>query len=387
MSLNGIVGNALSGLQAAQIGLRSASSNVANVNTPGYARTEVNLAARNSAGQGMGVEVTGITRVTDRYLQAASMRANADSEAASTVFAVLDRLQAQFGATNDAGSLFGRLDQAFSSLNAAALSPSEQVTRQAAASELQTFFDEASRLSAEVRGLRDEADSRIASAVGRVNEILSELQTLNSEVGQLDASGSDVTGAMNRQSELLDELSGLMDVRADVQSDGRLFVRTGDGVGLLDNSRLVMEYTGAGTGAYGVDYGEITAEVSASGAMVSLNSHIKSGEIAGLMQLRDAELPALADALSEFAAGVADALNAAHNNASTVPAPNVLEGRNTGLIATDQLTGAGQSSLAIVDGSGQLVDRVVGQVVAIQFAVKVVAPVGTVVEFARHGYS
>ena len=39
MSLSGILGNALSGLQASQAGLRASSNNVANVNTPGYART------------------------------------------------------------------------------------------------------------------------------------------------------------------------------------------------------------------------------------------------------------------------------------------------------------------------------------------------------------
>ena len=50
MSLNGIIGNALSGLQAAQLGMRTASNNVANVNTAGYARTEINQTARNAAG-------------------------------------------------------------------------------------------------------------------------------------------------------------------------------------------------------------------------------------------------------------------------------------------------------------------------------------------------
>lgn len=41
MSLMGIFGNGLSGLQAAQQGLRVVSQNVANVNTPGYARRDV----------------------------------------------------------------------------------------------------------------------------------------------------------------------------------------------------------------------------------------------------------------------------------------------------------------------------------------------------------
>ena len=358
MSLNGVIGNALSGLQAAQLGMRTASNNVSNVNTPGYARTELNQTARNAGGQGMGVEIIGVQRVTDRYLQAASMRAASDASAATALAEALDRIQAQFGSTDDEGSLFGRLDQAFSSIGAAATDSAERVSRLSAASDLQTFFDEAQRLSAEVRALRDEADKRVGEGVARVNEILTELQSLNSEVTALTASASDVSGAQNRQAELLNELSNLMDVKTEIQADGRMFIRTENGVGLLDNSRLELSYTPAGTGAYGVDYGEIRATVSASGAQIDLTPSIKSGEIRGLIDLRDTELAAIADGLGEFAAGAADALNAAHNDASSYPAPNTLEGRNTGLLAGDTVSGSGLARLAITAADGTLVQSV-----------------------------
>ena len=358
MALNGIVGNALSGLQAAQLGMRTASNNVANVNTPGYARTEINQTSRNAAGQGMGVEILGVNRVADRYLQAASLRAASDVSAANAVAATLDRLQAQFGAPDDGGALFGRLNQAFSALGSAATDSAERVARLSAASDLQSFFDEAQRLSAEVRSMRDEADSRLGAAVRRVNEILEELQLLNSEAQGLNAGAADTSGTSNRQSELLDELATYLDVRADVQGDGRIFVRTGDGTALLDNSRLELEYTPAGTGAFGVDFGQITAVVSASGATVDMTPAIGSGEMRGLIDLRDVELPAIAAALAEFAAGAADGLNAAHNNATSYPAPNALEGRQTGLEASDIITGSGVARVAITTADGVLVRSV-----------------------------
>lgn len=374
MSLNGIIGNALSGLQAAQLGMRTTSNNVANVNTPGYARTEVQQTARNSAGQGMGVEVTGVVRIADRYLQAASMRAASDASAAEAVNAVLDRLQAQFGSTDDAGALFGRLNQAFTSLGAAAADSAERVSRLSAASDIQSFFDEAARLSAEVRALRDEADSRVAAGVTRVNEILRELQDLNSQAQSLDAARSDTTGTANRQAELLDELSSYMDVRTEKQPDGRLFVSTANGVGLLENSLLQLNYIAAGTGAYGVDYGQITAQVSASGAVIDLTPSIRSGEIRGFMDLRDIELPAIADGLAEFAAGAADALNAAHNDASAYPPPAVLSGRSTGLLASDVIGGTGSARLAVVQSTGELVDFIEIEATAAGFNVDGAGP-------------
>jgi flagellar hook-associated protein 1 FlgK len=250
------------------------------------------------------------------------------------------------------------LNQAFTALGAAAADSAERVSRLSAASDLQSFFDEAARLSAEVRALRDEADARIAAGVTRVNEILRELQDLNSQAQSLNASSSDTTGAANRQAELLDELATYMDIKTDKQPDGRLFVSTANGVGLLDNSLLQLNYLAAGTGAYGVDYGQITAQVSASGATVDLTPSIQSGEIRGFLDLRDVELPAIADGLAEFAAGAADALNAAHNDSASYPPPAVLEGRMTGLVGTDVLSGTGSSTLALVNADGTLVQSV-----------------------------
>ena len=242
MALNSVIGNALSGLQASQLGLRTRPQ-CRHVNTPGYARTELAITSRNVAGQGMGVQVRGVERITDEYLLAASVRAQSDYSAAMARNGALDRLQAQFGGTDDETSIFGRLNAAFSSLSAAAADSAETVSRLSAASELQSFFDETQRLSVEMRTLRNEADTRIGAGVGRINEILQEMQDLNIQAQSLNASASDTSGAANRQVELLDELSSLIDVRTQRQPDGRVFVSTADGVALLDNSRLNLEYT------------------------------------------------------------------------------------------------------------------------------------------------
>jgi flagellar hook-associated protein 1 FlgK len=358
MSLSGILGNALSGLSASQAGLRATSNNVANVNTPGYARTEAQLQSRNVGGVAMGVEVVGISRIVDRHLQMASLRAISEAGAAELSANTLDRLQSQFGKLDDSGSLFARMNNAFAGLSQASVDPTLSVARLSATSDLQSFFEEAGRLSGEVRNYRLEADSKINATVTRVNEIVDELYELNSSVQNLSPTGGDTSGAENRQSELLDELSQYMDVRADYQSDGRVVVRTSDGVLLLDNYPAKLNYDVAGTGSYGVDYGNIYVQPPNGGTAQQLDSHITSGELRALIDLRDGELPAMAEELAELTSGAADALNAAHNNATAYPPPQTLTGRNTGLEGTDLHNFTGATTLAVTDNTGTLVRRV-----------------------------
>ena len=358
MSLNGIIGSALSGLSASQAGLNAAANNVANVNTPGYARTQAVLQARNVGGVAMGVQVAGISRIADVYLQAASIRAISDGEAARMQADGLDKVQTQFGKLDDAGSMFARLSRAFSSLSQASVDPAQSVARLSAAADLQAFFDETSRLSLMISDQRKDADSQITAAVSRTNEILNELSGLNSSAQSIGVAGGDTSGIANRQSELLDELAGYVDIRTETKSDGRIIVRTGDGVALVETGVTQLEYTATGSGAYGVSYGQIWVQPPYGAQARELSGHVDSGKLYGLLDLRDRILPEIANELAELTAGAADALNLAHNNSASYPAPQTLAGRNTGLVSADLHNFTGATTLAVTGATGSLVKRI-----------------------------
>ena len=75
MSINSIISTASSGLQAAQSGLRVTSDNIANVNTAGYVRKTLQQTSRVSNGTGAGVDVLGVKRAANSFLQLSSMTA------------------------------------------------------------------------------------------------------------------------------------------------------------------------------------------------------------------------------------------------------------------------------------------------------------------------
>ncbi len=73
--------------------------------------------------------------------------------------------------------------------------------------------------------------------------------------------------------------------------------------------------------------------------------------------------------MAEYAAGAADALNAAHNDATAYPPPNTLTGRDTSLVGADVLQGSGAATLAIVNNDGTLVQQVAITVTGTGFTV------------------
>ncbi len=99
--------------------------------------------------------------------------------------------------------------------------------------------------------------------------------------------------------------------------------------------------------------GYITAQPAGSTSPPAIN--ITSGELKGLLELRDIELPKIYDQLGEFVSKAVDQLNAANNDAAAYPAPVTMAGRDTGLDLTTAVSGfTGKTTVAIVNPQGVL---------------------------------
>src|SRR5687767_12646205 len=148
MSLTVALKTATSGLMAAQTGLRAVSDNIANVNTAGYVRKIVDQQPLVVNGMGMGVEVSGVKRVTDQYLQLASLTAGSEASRWSVYSQYLDNAQSLFGDPSSESFFFNRLDNVYAAFATAADDPSSSLLRSQALSNIQDFLGEASRINA-----------------------------------------------------------------------------------------------------------------------------------------------------------------------------------------------------------------------------------------------
>lgn len=347
MSLTTVMRTANSGMMAAQTGLRAVSDNIANVNTPGYVRKTVDQAAISVNGIGMGVEVTGLRRVTDQYLQLANLTASSDTGRWAAVSRYTDNAQSLFGDPSGKNYFFSRLDDIWSAFGAAANDPSSSLLRSQALTQVGDFFTEASRINAQLDELRNTVDGQVVSDVARSNDLLTQITRLNSDITRANLSGGDASGAENIQSQLVNELATLMNVQVQARPNGGVNLRSTEGVLLAGDSAATLVYNRTDTTRGYLSVSPL------GGVGLPQPIQVTGGDIRGLLDLRDDKLPGMADQLGEFTARAAEQINRAHNTGAASPAPSSLTGRDTGLDSATAASGfTGQASVAIVNAAG-----------------------------------
>ena len=348
MTLTTTLRAASSGLQAAQASLRTVSDNIANVNTPGYVRKATIQSQAVVDGQGMGVRIDGVKRVTDQYLQVASLSAGSDTQRWSAVSQYLDNAQSLFGNPASDSFYFNRLDNVFGAFAAAADDPSSTLLRSQALTSVEDFLSESDRINGQLVSLTSTVDTQALAGVDRANALLQEVAKLNVEIQRITIAGGDTSGSENIQSQKLDELAGLMNVRISPRQGGGVEVRSTEGALLASERGSILTYNSApGTPAY------VTSRLDP--ALNDQPITVNSGQLRGLMDLRDVELPKLYDQLGEFVSRSVDQLNAAHNASTTYPPPATMVGKNTGMDLATAVSGfTGTSTVAIVNATGVL---------------------------------
>ncbi|MBL8551385.1 MAG: flagellar hook-associated protein FlgK [Hyphomonadaceae bacterium] len=353
-SLTAIMNTGLSALRASQAGLGVAAQNISNANTPGYVRAEIQFTPMTEVGLGGGVRVGEILRAADRFLAAAGLSAEATRGATTARTTILARAQAAFGDPTTDTSLFAALDRVWAAFTETSVDPSSTLGRDAAINSLNGFYAEVRRAATEVQSLIAEADERIGSAVAQAQDYLSRIAEYNQQVRMTVASGGEKAAVQNAQSVVIDQLAQMLDIRVYPMTDGTVQIRTSGGALLVGETATELSYTS--TSAQFATHGVITYDSSA-GSATNLEPYFTSGEIKGLIEVRDKDLKGLAEALGGLAASVGDALNAAHNENASFPAVSSLTGRQTGLLATDALNFDGKAIIGITDSDGILRQR------------------------------
>ncbi len=303
---------ARSGLSATAGQTAVVSRNVAGAGEIPVARKLANVVTA----PGGGVRLVSITRVADGALMAHLLAANAAAGQQQSIAAALERLDHTAGDPElDASpaALIGKLGEAVQLYSAA---PHDTVAAHAAVAAAREVALALNAATATVQALRQQSDAEIAGAVGRLNALTAELESVNSAVVSGTRAGTDVTDALDDRDRLLLAISEEIGIRTLLRADNDLVVFTDSGVTLFETRARpvafepVLTYTAATAGnPVFVDGVQVTG---VPGGLV-----VGAGRLAGLTAVRDDIATAYQAQLDEIARGLIEAF--AESDQSAVP--------------------------------------------------------------------
>ncbi len=319
MSLGQALATAMSGLRANQAALALVSSNVSNAETPGYIRKTLIQTATTTADYGSSVRVAGVNRELDAFVQA-QLRTEMSGAAYANIRATfLNNLQGVYGNPGSTGTLEAAFNALTTAVQALATSPDSQSARIGVVNAAQTIAQQLNQATQGIQALRNSAENGLASAVTTANNAMAQIAAINNQLmhgAQTDAS---TAALLDQRDQYIDQLSQLMDIKVMTNDSNQVNIFTTSGVQLVgvEAARLTFDAQGTVTPNTFWDadpaksaLGTINIYFPQGGSMdlVATNS-IRSGAIAGYLELRDKTLVQAQAQIDQLAASLSSALS------------------------------------------------------------------------------
>jgi flagellar hook-associated protein 1 FlgK len=330
MGLSVTLSNALSGMRVGQSALDTLSSNVANAGTPGYNRRSISVI------DSLGVNSTyardgQLTRAFNLSLQAHYTRATAESGFSSVKASFLDRVQTLFGKPGTTGSIDSAFNAFESALAAVATSPDSYANRAELVAKAEAMAGTLNRLTGDIQSLRQEIEAQLSNSVESINSQLQSLEKVNVRLADQGIDPTSRATLMDQRDRLVNDLSTQMDLRVSYRGDGTVSLMTRSGVGVLDVKASILSYESAGAlsaasrfspddALSGVGKLKIMTPAGLEIDLVKQNV-LSSGQMAGLIELRDKSLVQAQDQLDEIASSMALAMSTNATQGTQVSSP------------------------------------------------------------------
>lgn len=293
-----------SGLRAYSKALSTVGDNIANAQTPGYARRTVALREAPAAGDIVlsrnairpgGVEIAGVRRAQDVWLVEDARIASGEAERSATR---LGWVEAAERALEDGPAGVGQsLTRIFTSADSLAADPSSPIVRtqflQAVGDAAAAFRTTATALARAADGVRQAA----TVAADGVNTDLAALEQVNLGLRRARAGSTNEATLFDARDRLLDRLSAALPVAASFDARGAVTLTASDaGQMLIANGQV------ATLSVVAMADGRMGFAVNPGGVLAP-----SSGTLAGLAQGADhiaAQRTALDDLAMQFSAGL-----------------------------------------------------------------------------------
>lgn len=336
-------------LQTQMAGVEVAGQNLANVNTPGYARQQVQIQTApdidTSAGpEGTGAEVSGIDQVVNQFLnsqvqsqQSTSGYWNAQQSALQSAQTSLGEFLNGTGSTSSTSSsssdgttstgLSAQLSSLFSAFQSLAASPTSATAQQNVVDQAQSLTSSLNQVDSQLGSIKDQLNESLGNDVSSANSLLSGIASLNSEITSAQFDGGNANDLLDAREQDLENLSQLADVQTSTGSGGELNVTIG-GQTLVSGGQVLDTMQ-----TYDAGGGQMLVQTATGGVPLTLTG----GSIQGTIDARDGALATLQNGVNNLASTLITQVNSVYSAGYS----------SSGTTGDDFFTGSGSGDIAV----------------------------------------
>ena len=314
MSLGGVLSIASSGLSAIQGQIALVSQNVANANSTGYTEETAANSALVNGDQGDGVVLGIATRVTSPALQSSLFAQNSTVAAQTVTSAALNAITSLEGSTDATTGSSGSLTDLLSTLQGGFTTlqadPSSGAQQQVVAQAAQNLISGVNSLAQTYATQRQAASDAVGSGVTAVNQALTTIGSLSSQIVSLRALNQSTAGLEDERQTAMTALSNQIGVKFAEQPSGAMLVTTTSGVTLPTNATSgPLTYNGASLTPTDTYNGTGTTVPNIMLGGQDITTSLTGGSLGANISLRDTVIPGYTAQLDSFSAALAQRFN------------------------------------------------------------------------------
>lgn len=295
-------------LMSHQASMNTASHNVANVNTPGFTRQRVNLTnaepVRFTYGiMGMGVDIASVERMRDKFISNRWREENQGLGHWSSRSSNLEQVESFFNEPQDT-SLGAVINDFWASWQELAKQPEKPENRNMLVQQTNLLTNAFHQLHRQLFEQRKSVNEDIEIKVAEINNLGSEIASINSRINQLELAGESANDLRDQRDLLIDQLSSYVDVTVRENERGNITVYMGS-MGFVDSGSF-----------WELDVEKVSDDNIAAANVKWKNTELDleffNGEMKSLFDMRDEVLPSYLDKVNNLARTIVQRVNEAH---------------------------------------------------------------------------
>lgn len=346
-----------------QLSLSTIGHNIANVSTPGYTRQRVQTASAmpiqvGNYVVGNGVTAQTITQVRDLFLTTQYRRENKSLGEWTYQEKALTQIETFFAEPNSE-SLGDVINKFWNSWSDLSNNPESTAARSAVISQGRLLADSFHSLDSRFQEMQVSVDQDVAARVDEINSRGKEIANLNRLIISQELGGQKANDLRDQRDNLIDELSGIVDVTTAEKANGSVTVYI-SGLAVVENADTFELGTRMESGTT-----QARHEIIWKGTKTAVK--ITGGELKGLLNTRDTVIPAYRRKLDGLASSIVHQVNAVHRTGTGLTGVDGLDFFNDAFTSagTIQLdTGMSDPNLIAASGSGEPGDNTVALAMA-----------------------